>query len=81
MEHAKIIEWLRDAGMIGVLVFIMYGGYKRWWVWGYQAEELRTQLADMRRERDAWQAKAMEGADKSVQLAQRAVDLLSTPQR
>jgi hypothetical protein len=36
----KLIEGLKALGTVGMLVFIIYGGYKRWWVWGYQLTDL-----------------------------------------
>jgi hypothetical protein len=81
MDHTQILQWMRDAGIVGILAFILIGGHRRWWVWGYQADELRTALAEMRKERDEWKSYAMRGADQSVRLATRSVELLTTPQQ
>lgn len=44
-EISKITQLLNAGGLIAGLVFVLIGGYRRWWVWGYQ-------LTDMTAERD-----------------------------
>lgn len=51
--------------MTGALIFFLYGGYKRFWVWGYQLDECA-------KERDAWKDLALRNsnlADRSLQIA------------
>lgn len=38
----QVWDLLRDLGFAGCLIFILWGGYRRWWVWGYQLTELDT---------------------------------------
>jgi hypothetical protein len=40
-----LISIIRDAGVIGILIAIIYGGAKRWWVWGWQYLEMEKELA------------------------------------
>lgn len=56
---------LRDIGFLGGLVFILVGGYRKWWTWGWQLDE-------MRKDRDEWKTFAMNG----TALAARAVTLV-----
>ena len=37
------LAFLRDAGIIGALVGAMIGGWRRWWVWGWQYDECCTE--------------------------------------
>jgi hypothetical protein len=66
---AQILDYLQKFGLLAFFVLVGWTGMKRIWVWGYQAEELREDLADMTRERDAWRDLALSGttlADKAV---------------
>jgi hypothetical protein len=63
----SVWQWVQTAGLTASLFFILYGGWKRMWVWGWQLEE-------MRQERDQWRAFAMRGtaiADKAVKHLER----------
>ena len=59
----KLIEGLKALGTVGMLVFIIYGGYKRWWVWGYQLldldERYRRELAACEVREAQWREIAM----------------------
>lgn len=75
----QILQWVRDGGLLGASVFLFYGGFKKWWVWGYQADELRMLVIeakrerdDMRRERDEWRDYAL----KSTTMAKQSVSAL-----
>lgn len=35
-EIVSTLDWVRDAGTIGLLIVIILGGAKQWWVFGYQ---------------------------------------------
>jgi hypothetical protein len=56
--EAQILQYLQSGGVLALLVFIVYGGSKGWWVYGRTHD-------DMRRERDEWKAVAT-GAITSV---------------
>lgn len=60
----SLIQFLKDAGIVGLLVFILIGGSRQWWVWGYQ-------FRDLKQERDWWRDTALRG----TQMAERAVDI------
>jgi len=59
------LSFLQGAGLTGALVFFLYGGFKKWWVWGYQLEECQ-------RQREAWQNLAL----KNFSLADRTMSLV-----
>lgn len=52
MDPEALTTFLRDAGVIGVLVIIIVGGIKKLWVWGWQYRE-------MERDRDFWRDTAL----------------------
>lgn len=56
---------LKDAGLLGALLFALIGGYRRVWVWGYQLDECKER-------ENAWKAMALrtgEVADKNAEAA------------
>jgi len=61
---SQVISTIRDAGAIGILVLILVGGYKKWWVWGHLYEASQ-------RERDEWRDIALRGTE----LADRIVEI------
>lgn len=64
---SEVFEFLRTTGLVGALFFFIYGGYKRWWVYGHQYD-------DVLRERDAWRESALKNgnfADRSLELARK----------
>lgn len=65
-----ILNFASDAGVIGLLVFVLVGGAKKWWVWGWSYEELV-------KDRDEWKELALSGTN----LAERAVDLAAKKPR
>lgn len=57
------LRFLREAGLVGVLMLILFGGWKRWWVWGHQVDRViahfEEQLRQRCAERDDWKRMAM----------------------
>lgn len=51
-EFGSIFRLVSDGGVIGLLIAILVGGVRRWWVFGWQHEE-------MRKDRDEWKALAL----------------------
>ena len=44
---STVVGYVRDTGLVGLMVAVLVGGYLRWWVWGWQFQE-------MTRDRDEW---------------------------
>lgn len=51
---SEAIKFIQSTGLVGIGILILIGGFRKWWVWGYQYE-------DMRKERDEWRALALKG--------------------
>lgn len=66
-----LLKYVSQAGVLGLLVIILFGGYKKWWVFGwiYRESEERTSKAE--KERDDWRDLALHGTN----LAEQTVDL------
>lgn len=70
MGALEVLSAISDAGVIGLLIVILYGGSKGWWVYG---SHFRT----MQQERDKWEALALS----TTSLAERAVEKITEPRR
>lgn len=44
-----ILQWLKDYGLLGAAVFILYASFKGYWVWGRDYKKLEY-------DRDEWKA-------------------------
>jgi hypothetical protein len=63
----ELLDILSQGGILGLLVLIIYGGYKRYWVWGWS-------YSDKVREADEWKRLALSGtalAEKAIGVAKR----------
>jgi hypothetical protein len=52
LDPVAIADFLQRAGVVGLLVFILVGGARKIWVWGYQ-------LVEMQADRDRWRDLAL----------------------
>jgi len=62
-----ILPLLNSAGTLGVLVLIVYGGSRGWWVYGRTYEEMKSQ-------RDDYKLLATQG----IASIQKVVDLIES---
>ena len=68
---AEIFKYVNTAGVIGLLTVIIFGGYKKWWVFGWQYKESEERNKKTETERDGWRDIALHGTN----LAEQTVDL------
>jgi hypothetical protein len=57
-EITTLYESLSHIGFPGLLLAILYGSYRGWWVWG---KDNREALTNLRTERDEWKTIALRG--------------------
>lgn len=72
LDPVAAADWLQRAGVVGLLVFILLGGARKLWVFGYQLDEMRA-------DRDLWREIALKGiahAGRSVDVGTKAVELV-----
>ena len=50
----EALSYVRDAGLIGLFIVAMIGGWRKWWVWGWQLDECCARERSLRDERDEW---------------------------
>lgn len=42
-ELLELADVISRGGLVVVAILILVGGFKRWWVWGYQLEEMKSE--------------------------------------
>lgn len=60
---ADLLDYLSRASIITFLIIVVYGGYKKWWVFGWLYNEKTTECETVREEKDAWREIALKGAN------------------
>lgn len=77
---AEFLSTASDIGVIGLLLMIIWGGAKAFWVWGWSHREsiadLREQLKEAKKERDEWKVIAISATDigkRVVSVAEKSV--------
>ena len=69
MDPLALGGWLREAGLTGVLLFIIWAGHKAIWVWGWYAKKLEAEVV-------LWRTIALQNGD----MAQEATRLAKAQQ-
>lgn len=83
--ETQIADYLSEAGVIGLLAFVIVAGMRQWWVWGWQYRELITRISALevandkekellRKERNEWRDIALENLNlttRTVSVAER----------
>ena len=63
MTVKEIVELGSNLSVVVGLILVLVGGRLKWWVWGYQYEQLRAdmreQIAEERAETHEWKALAI----------------------
>jgi hypothetical protein len=61
----ETVQLVRDGGSTALLVAAIVGGFRGWYVWGWQYREkiaaCQLELAKVERDRDEWKAVALRG--------------------
>lgn len=61
------LDYLSRASVVTFLILVVYGGYKKWWVWSWQYNEKARELDAMREEKNAWRETALRSANVATQ--------------
>jgi hypothetical protein len=72
LDPYAVADFLQKAGVVGLLVFILIGGAKKVWVFGYQ-------LVEMQSDRDRWRDLALKllgQVDRTAGVADRVTSLV-----
>jgi hypothetical protein len=71
----EALKYVSQAGVLGFLIIVLYGGYKKWWVFGWLYRESEARTVKTEKERDDWRDIALHGstiAEKTVDLFKRS---------
>lgn len=60
---STIFDYIQSGGLVGLFIIILWGGIKKWWVFGWQYNELRERLAKLEVEKDGWKELALRSAN------------------
>lgn len=74
MTLIELWAYIRDGGMLAVLFLILIGGWRRYWVFGWYAEELRERIVDLEKRIERATRVAETGtaaADRATRVAER----------
>ena len=74
MTLVELFEYVQTGGTIGVLLLIIVGGMRRWYVWGWYAEELAGRINQLEDRLDRATRVAESGtaaADRATRVAER----------
>jgi hypothetical protein len=66
----ELLDQVGRIGAAGMLIAALIGGFRRWWVWGWQYQEMRD-------DRDQWRDIAIKGmtvAQGATTIATRGTD-------
>lgn len=63
----QIFNYGNKASILVFVLFILYGGYKKWWVFGYQMRECELRIEKMEEEKDAWRETALQSSNVATQ--------------
>lgn len=77
MTLIELWAYVRDGGMVALLFLILVGGWKRYWIFGWYAEEQRKRIdvLEARLERATRAAESgASAADRATRLAERTVE-------
>jgi hypothetical protein len=74
---AELFSYIRDGGTIAVLLLIIIGGHKRYWMFGWYADELQARINKLESQLERATRAAEHGtvaADRATRLAERQIE-------
>jgi hypothetical protein len=77
MTLAELWTYVRDGGIIALLFLILVGGWRRYWVFGWYADELRSRIVALENRLDRATRVAESGtaaADRATRVAERRAE-------
>lgn len=66
LTFLQLYDYANKATIPVILVFLIYGGYKGWWVFGWQYKDICDRFFKMEEEKNAWRETALRGKDIAV---------------
>lgn len=72
MDKLFTSENIKNAGLVGILAFILFTGFNENWVWGNTYREVKA-------ERDEWKRVALEGLQVAKEISPARLPILTPP--
>lgn len=73
-DPKSVFDWIQSGGIIGFLLFILIGGYRRWWVFGWQYKDLSDRYKRVEDSNVMWMQLALRGANVTEQIIKTVAD-------
>jgi hypothetical protein len=64
----QIFHYINTTGVIGILVLIILGGQRKWWVFGWQYKDQNERLEKVEQSNIMWMQLALRGANVTEQI-------------
>lgn len=71
LDITEVLKYASSIGLGTGLMIILFGGYRKWWVFGWIYKESETRALKVEKERDDWRDLALRGTG----LVEQTVDL------
>lgn len=73
-DPKSVFDWIQSGGIIGLLVFILVGGQRRWWVFGWQYKDSEERRIKVEESNVMWMQLALRGANVTEQIIKTVAD-------
>lgn len=67
-----IFDWIQSGGVIGLLVFVLVGGARKWWVFGWQYRDQQDRCEKIEQSNAMWMQLALRGVNVTEKLVENA---------
>jgi hypothetical protein len=57
------LDWIQSGGIIGLLLFIIVGGSRKWWVFGWQYKDLQDRYEKVEQSNLMWMQISLRGVN------------------
>lgn len=62
-DPQTIFDWIQSGGIIGLLLFVLIGGARKWWVFGWQYNDLQERCKKIEESNAMWMQLALRGVN------------------
>lgn len=71
----EVLNIIPKIGVAALLIIIIYGGFRQWWVFSWTYNELLSRHEKLREDRDRWQEIALRASNLAELLADKKKDV------
>lgn len=73
-DSLTFLDYLSRAGVVVLLLVILYGGFRRWWVFGWVLKESEDRCLEVAKDRNEWKEIALRGTGLAERLIEKQKD-------